>query len=86
MFQNSRKRGCPVIRDEFNAKIKYPDRVATQILNSPYMKQIDGETLLEVQKQQERLSKESLKKMMIQAIADGTGSPHKPVTVVADKA
>jgi len=82
----SRKRGYPVIRDEFNAKIKYPDRVATQILNSPYMKQIDGETLLEVQKQQERLSKESLKKMMIQAIADATGLPNKHLTAVADKA
>jgi hypothetical protein len=82
----SRKRGYPVIRDEFNAKVKYPDRVATQILNSPYMKQIDGETLLEVQKQQERLSKESLKKMMIQAIADATGLPNKHLTAVADKA
>ena len=50
------------------------------------MKQIDGETLLEVQKQQERLSKESLKKMMIQAVADATGLPNKHLTVVADKA
>ena len=50
------------------------------------MKQIDGETLLEVQKQQEILSKESLKKMMIQAIADATGLPNKHLTAVADKA
>ena len=82
----SRKRGYPVIRDDLNAKVNYPDRVATKTLNSPYMKQIDGETLLEVQKQQERLSKESLKKMMIQAIADATGLPNKQSTAVADKA
>ena len=39
-----------------------------------------------MQKQQERLSKESLKKMMIQAIADATGLPNKHLTAVADKA
>ena len=37
--------------------IKYPYRVASQILNSPYMKQIDNETLMDLQNQQERLNK-----------------------------
>ena len=32
-------------------KIKYPDRYATQLANSPYMKQIDAETLLDLQDQ-----------------------------------
>ena len=50
------------------------------------MKPIDGETLLEVQEQQERLSKGSLNKMMIQAIADATGLPNKHLTAVADRA
>ena len=40
--------------------IKYPNRVASQILNSPYMKQIDNETLMDLQNQQDRLNKQGL--------------------------
>ena len=42
-------------------KISYPNRVATQMSNSPYMKQIDGETLLDLQDQQIRFQKQKLK-------------------------
>jgi hypothetical protein len=45
--------------------MKYPNRVATQILNSPCMKQLDAKSLLEIQNQQERLNKEKLKDMII---------------------
>ena len=38
--------------------IKYPNRVASQILNSPYMKQIDNEALMDLQNQPERLNKQ----------------------------
>ena len=38
-------------------KIKYPNRVAVQILNSPYMKQLDIEALMDMQNQQDRMSK-----------------------------
>ena len=72
----SRKRGYPVIRDEFNAKIKYPDRVATQILNSPYMKQIDEESLLDMQNQHDIKQKETMKKVMLQSMSQSTGMPH----------
>jgi hypothetical protein len=57
-----------------------------QILNSPYMKQLDGETMLEMQKQQDRLSKEGLKKIMIQALADASGMPNRHLSAVTDKA
>ena len=59
--QPGKKRRYPYIPDAFNARLRYPDRTAMQILNSPYMKQLDGETMLEMQKQQDRLSKENLK-------------------------
>ena len=29
-------------------KVKYPNRVALQIMNSPYMKQLDYETVMDV--------------------------------------
>ena len=73
--QQGYKRKYPRIMDQFNARVEYPDRVATQIMNSPYMKQIDGGTLMEVQKQQDRLSKEQMKQLMIKAVAEATGKP-----------
>ena len=39
------------------AKIRYPNRVAVQILNSPYMMQLDTEALMDMQNQQDRMSK-----------------------------
>ena len=53
--------------------IKYPNRVASQILHSPYMKQIDNETLMDLQNQQERLNKQGLKDMLTKTIAQATG-------------
>ena len=49
-------------------KIKYPDRYATHLANSPYMKQIDAETLLDLQDQTLREQKEhiSIPFMLIQ--------------------
>ena len=43
-------------------KIKYPNRIASQILNSPYMKRIDEESLLDMQNQHDSTKKEQLKK------------------------
>ena len=57
-------------------KIKYPDRVASQILNSPYMKMIDADSLLDMQNQQDILQKDKLKKVMIQSMSQSTGIPH----------
>ena len=58
-------------------KIKYPDRYATQLSNSPYMKQIDAETLLDLQDQALKAQKGQLKNLIIKEMADKTGTPHK---------
>lgn len=79
------KRKYPHIPDAFNARLKYPNRIATQIMNSPYMKQLDAESILDVQRQQDRLSKEKLKEVVIKAIADYTGMTHNHTKAVADK-
>ena len=44
--------------------VKCPNRVASQILNSPYMKHIDNETLMDLQNHQDRLKKQGLKDML----------------------
>jgi hypothetical protein len=49
------------------------------------MKQLDGETMLEMQKQQDRLSKENLKKIMIQALADASGLPNQHLKALSHK-
>jgi hypothetical protein len=57
------------------AKIKYPNRVAVQILNSPYMKQLDTEALMDMQNQQDRMSKNKMKQLVMQELASQTGTP-----------
>jgi hypothetical protein len=57
-------------------KVKYPNRVALQIMNSPYMKQLDYETVMDVQNQQDRLAKQKMKDMVLQEIARQTGTPY----------
>ena len=54
-------------------RIQYPNRIASQIMNSPYMKQIDGFSFLDLQQQQERQQKEILKQMMMKKISEQTG-------------
>ena len=57
-------------------KIKYPNRQATQILNSPYMKQINSESLMEIEEQQSNLMKEQMKGVILREISGMTGIPH----------
>ena len=42
-------------------KVRYPNRAAMQIMNSPYMKQLDYDTVMDVQNQQDRLAKQKMK-------------------------
>ena len=56
--------------------IKYPNRQATQLLNSPYMKQINGDSLMDIEKQQSNLMKEKMKDVILQQISGLTGIPH----------
>ena len=65
--------------------IKYPNRVASQILNSPYMKQIDNETLMDLQNQQDRLNKQGLQDMLTTAIAQATGKTHMEMRSLVDQ-
>ena len=65
--------------------IKYPNRVASQILNSPYMKQIDNETLMDLQNQQDRLNRQGLKDMLTKTIAQATGKTHLEIRALVDQ-
>ena len=56
-------------------KISYPNRSATQIANSPYMKQLDAETMLDLQDDTLRSQKEKLKQMVINEIASQSNIP-----------
>ena len=56
-------------------KIKHPNCVAVQILNSPYMKQLDTEALMDMQNQQDRISKNKMKQLVMQELASQTGTP-----------
>ena len=57
-------------------KIKYPNRQATQILNSPYMKQINSDSLMEIEHQQSELQQQQMKNLILQQISGTTGIPH----------
>ena len=56
--------------------IRYPDRTASHIANSPYMKQIDGETLSDLQSQTVRAQKEQLKHLTLKQMSTQTGLPY----------
>lgn len=65
-------------------KVKYPSRVASQILNSPYMKQLDAESLTDIQQQQDMVSKGQLKQLIIQDLAQQTDTPYVQLRAQAD--
>ena len=54
--------------------------------NSPYMKQIGGESLLDLQNQSVRAQKEQLKQIILKEIASATGMPHNLLTAQAQSA
>ena len=56
--------------------IKYPNRYATFLSNSPYMKLIDGETLLDLQDQSAMEQKGEIKKVLLKEISESTGTPY----------
>ena len=68
-------------------KIKYPNRVAVQILNSPYMKQLDTEALMDMQNQQDRMAKQNkMKQLVMQELANQTGTPYVQMRAQHDPA
>ena len=55
-------------------KIRYPDRTATFIEKSHYMKHLGGEDYIEMEQQQLRASKEKLKEAIIMDMATRGGT------------
>ena len=79
-----------LLRDiAYQPMIRYPDRRATQLRNSPYLTQLDGVNQAEIAAQQARMQNEQLKKAIIAGIAtgqvgtqtDGGGDPATQVLV-----
>ena len=58
------------------SKIKYPNRYATFLSNSPYMKVIDEETLIDLQGQSLMEQKGQLKNVILKEISTSTGTPY----------
>ena len=67
-------------------KIKYPNRVAVQILISPYMKQFDTEALMDMQNQQDRMAKNKMKQLVMQELPNQTGTPYVQMRAQHDPA
>jgi hypothetical protein len=53
-------------------KIKYPDRRATFLRNSPYLSQFDGDSWIDLEEQENNINKEKLKEMEVQKISRET--------------
>ena len=52
--------------------IKYPDRVATFLKNSPYLNKYDDPSLLDLEDQEKRMEREKLKETEVNRIASET--------------
>ena len=50
-------------------KIKYPDRRATFLRNSPYLSQFDGDSWIDLEEQENNINKEKMKELAIQKVA-----------------
>ena len=53
--------------------IKYPDRRATFLRNSPYLSQFDGDSWIDLDEQENRINKEKLKEMEVRRLASERG-------------
>jgi len=53
-------------------KIKYPDRRATFLRNSPYLTQFDGDSWIDLDEQENNIAKEKLKEEEVKRIASET--------------
>ena len=50
-------------------KIRYPDRRATFLRNSPYLSQFDGDSWIDLEEQQSNITKEQLKEAEIKRLS-----------------
>ena len=54
--------------------IKYPDRLAKFMRNHPYLTQLDGEGMMEMQEQQENAWKEQVKEQRVKELSKASKS------------
>ena len=54
-------------------KIKYPNRNATFLRNSPYLSQFDGDSWIDLEEQENNINKEKLKEMEVRRLASDAG-------------
>ena len=58
-------------------KIKYPDRRATFLRNSPYLSQFDGDSWIDLDEQEQDINKEKLKQLQLRELASTQGQTHQ---------
>ena len=63
-----------------------PTVLRLQILNSPYMKQLDTEALMDMQNQQDRMAKNKMKQLVMQELANQTSTPYVQMRAQHDPA
>ena len=58
-------------------KIKYPDRRATFLRNSPYLSQFDGDSWIDLDEQEQDINKEKLKQIQLREVSASQGQTHQ---------
>ena len=58
-------------------KIKYPDRRATFLRNSPYLSQFDGDSWIDLEEQEQDINKEKLKQLQVRELAASRGQTNR---------
>ena len=60
-----------------NPKIKFPNRQATFLRNSPFLSQFDGESFIDLEQEENKMNRERLKEVAIRNIASDRGMTHR---------
>ena len=58
-------------------KIKFPNRQATFLRNSPFLSQFDGESFIDLEQQENKMNRERLKEVAIRNLARDGGITHR---------
>ncbi len=64
-------------------KIKYPNRKATFLRNSPYLSQFDGDSWLDLEEQENNIQEEQLRELQIKKLASNSTQTHTLVKASA---
>ena len=58
-------------------KIKFPNRQATFLRNSPFLSQFDGDSFIDLEEQENKMNRERLKEVAIRNLARDGGITHR---------